>query len=161
MKSGSLVDRKRAINRFCEKCISPKPEDKRFINDNMAKLADAYLDLIKTSNNKVNETALKGLHKCLHPQSSFLMTPAFRDHVPNFIQAIVGHLRGFILSPKVCEIATSRSMRAYDVLKTTQKAPFPLRLQLPNVLNGQTSRTSPRSHDRRPRCPNHLPTFSE
>ena len=123
MKSGSLVDRKRAINRFCEKCISPKPEDKRFINDNMAKLADAYLDLIKTSNNKVNETALKGLHKCLHPQSSFLMTPAFRDHVPNFIQAIVGHLRGFILGLKV-DNTWFRLNGVCDVLETL-KNPLP------------------------------------
>ena len=96
MKTGNINDRKRAITRFCDKCMSVKPEDKRFIVDNIAKLADAYLDLIKTSNNKINETALKGLHKCLHPQSSFLQNSDFRDHVPNYVQAIVSHLRVFL-----------------------------------------------------------------
>lgn len=116
MKAGSLVDRKRAINRFCDKCVSPKPEDKRFINDNMAKLADAYLDLIKTSNNKVNEVALKGLHKCLHNESAFLSSSAFRDHVPNYIQAVVSHLNSNSRMSSMAKLAESALDRMIVVL---------------------------------------------
>ena len=88
MKSGNLLDRKNAIDRMCDRCMSNKNEDKRFINDNMGKIADAYLDVIKTSNNKVNECALSGLGKVLDPSSHFVNSPSFKDHVPNLVAAM-------------------------------------------------------------------------
>jgi len=92
MKRGNLEDRRLAIERFIDKCLSPRNEDKRFISDNISPLADAYIDVIKTSNNKVNEVALRGLQKLIQPHSNLLQAATFKDHVPNLVQFIVPHL---------------------------------------------------------------------
>ena len=42
MKGGSLMDRRNAIDRVCDRCLSNNKDDKRFITDNMGKIADAY-----------------------------------------------------------------------------------------------------------------------
>ena len=73
----------------------------------MGKIADAYLDVIKTSNSKVNECALSGLTKVLSPNSHFVNAPAFKDHVPNFVAAIV---------PKLQKETRNSAERALDMM---------------------------------------------
>jgi hypothetical protein len=107
MKGGSLVDRRNAIDRVCDRCLSNNKDDKRFITDNMGKIADAYLDVIKTSNSKVNECALTGLTKIFAPTSHFVNASKFKDHVPNFVAAIV---------PKLQKETRNSAERAIDML---------------------------------------------